>query len=413
MKRRTLLLGATAAPALGWAARAAHAAEPPKLGAAEPLKLGVLNDMSGVYSDFQGIGSVIAAQLAIEDFGGRMGERPIAVISGDHQNKPDVGMAIARNWLDNDGVDVILDVPNSAVALAVADLVRQKNRVLIGSGAGTADLTGKACSPNTVHWTYDTWEIGHSMGRAVSAQGGKRWFMLVADYAFGYDLENSMSDAVRAAGGTVLGSARHPLGTADFSTFLLQAKSSGADVLGLANAGGDTTTTLKQATEFGLTNTMRMAGPVVTVNTVQAIGLADSQGLLAVQTYYWDMNDGTRAFARRFQARHPRHNMPNDMQAGMYSATLAYLRAVAALNGQSADGRAVVEQMKRVPANDPVLGTTPVRVDGRALHPIYLLGTKKPGESKGDWDFFRLVSTVAPDDAFRPLAEGGCPLVKS
>ena len=276
MKRRTLLLGAAAAPAIGWAKQGR---------AAEPLRLGVLNDMSGVYADFQGIGSVIAAQFAVEDFGGKMGDRPIEVISGDHQNKPDTGMTIARDWLDNRGVDILLDVPNSAVALAVADLVRQKNKVFLGSGAGTADLTGKACSPNTVHWTYDTWEIGNSMGRAVSAQGGKRWFMLVADYSFGYDLEKSMGDAVRAAGGTVVGSARHPLGNADFSSFLVQAQNSGADVLGLANAGGDTNTTLKQATEFGLTRKMRMAGPVVTVNTVKALGLPATQGLLTIQAY--------------------------------------------------------------------------------------------------------------------------------
>ena len=404
MKRRTLLLGAAAAPAIGWTTRAR---------AAEPLRLGVLNDMSGVYADFQGIGSVIAAQFAVEDFGGKVGDRPIEVISGDHQNKPDTGMTIARDWLDNRGIDILLDVPNSAVALAVADLVRQKNKVFLGSGAGTADLTGKACSPNTVHWTYDTWEIGHSLGRAVLAQGGRKWFMLVADYSFGYDLEKSMSDAVRAGGGTVVGSARHPLGNADFSSFLVQAQNSGADVLGLANAGGDTNTALKQATEFGLTRTMRMAGPVVTVNTVKALGLPAAQGLLTIQAFYWDQNDGTRAFAQRFQAKHPRHNMPNDLQAGVYSGTLAYLRAVAALNGQSGDGRAVVEQMKRAPSTDPLFGTSPVRADGRVLHPVYLLETKTPAESKADWDYFKVVSTIAPEDAWRPLAEGGCPLVKT
>jgi branched-chain amino acid transport system substrate-binding protein len=403
MKRRNLLLGAAAAPLLAWQARGAEA----------PLRLGVLNDMSGVYSDFQGIGSVVAARLAVEDFGGKMGDRPIEVISGDHQNKPDTGMTIARDWLDNGGVDAILDVPNSAVALAVADLVRQKNRVMLGSGAGTSDLTGKACSPNTVHWTYDTWEIGHSMGRAVTAQGGRKWFLFVADYAFGYDLEKSMTEAIQAAGGSVVGRARHPLGNADFSTFLVQAQNSGADVLGLANAGGDTDTSLKQAAEFGLTGKMRMAGPVVTVNTVKSIGLKAAQGLLAVQTFYWDMTDATRDFARRYQARHPRHNMPNDMQAGMYGGTLAYLRAVAAIGGKSSDGAAVVREMKAKPATDPVFGTSPVREDGRVLHPIYLLEGKAPAESHGDWDYFKLVDTVAPNDAFRPLAQGGCPLIKA
>jgi branched-chain amino acid transport system substrate-binding protein len=409
MKRRNLLLGAAAAPVFArpiFASGRAEAAE-------AKLRLGVLNDMSGVYADFQGIGSVIAARLAVEDFGGRMGERPIEVISGDHQNKPDTGMTIARDWLDNGGVDVILDVPNSAVALAVADLVRQKNRVFMGSGAGTSDLTGRACSPNTVHWTYDTWEIGHSMGRAVTEQGGKKWFLLVADYAFGYDLEKSMAEAVRAAGGTVVGSVRHPLGNADFSTFLIQAQSSGADVLGLANAGGDTDTTLKQAAEFGLTGKMRMAGPVVTVNTVRSIGMPAAQGLLAIQAFYWDMNDGTRAFARRFQALHPRHNMPNDLQAGVYGGTLATLRAIAALGGKSSDGAAVVRQMKAAPSTDPLFGTSPVREDGRVLHPIYLLEAKKPAESHGEWDYFKLVDTLAPEEAFRPLSQGGCPLIKA
>jgi branched-chain amino acid transport system substrate-binding protein len=382
-------------------------------GAGEPLRIGVLNDMSGVYSDFQGPGSVIAAQLATQDFGGKIGDRAIEVLSGDHLNKPDVGLSLARNWLDTGSVDAILDVPNSAVALAVADLAREKNRVFIGSGAGTADLTGAHCSPNTVHWTYDTWETGHNLGKAVVEEGGKKWFLLVANYAFGYDLEKSMSEAIRAAGGTVVGSVRHPLGSSDFSSFLLQAQGSGADVLGLANAGGDTDTALKQAAEFGLTPGMKMAGPVVTVNTVKSIGLPAAQGLLAVQSFYWDMNDGTRAFARRFAERHPQHNMPNDMQAGVYSSTLAYLRAVAALGGQSADGAKVVQEMKRTPSTDPLFGTSPVRQDGRVLHPVYLLGTKTQAESHGPWDYFKVLATVPAESAFRPLAEGNCPLVKT
>ena len=377
------------------------------------MRLGVLNDLSGVYSDFQGPGSVIAAQLAVEDFGGNVGDRPVEVMSGDHMNKPDIGLALARNWLDTGGVDVILDVPNSAVALAVANLVKERNRVLLGSGAGTAELTGGHCSPNTVHWTYDTWEAGHSLGKAVVEQGGKTWFLLISDYAFGTDLAKSMTEAIQTSGGSVLGSARHPLGTSDFSSFLVQAQASGADVLGLANAGGDTDTALKQAAEFGLTATMKMAGPTVTVNTVKSIGLPAAQGLLAVQAFYWDMNDGTRAFARRFAERHPRHNMPNDMQAGVYSSTLAYLRAVAALGGQSSDGTKVVEEMKRSPSTDPLFGVSPVRPDGRVLHPIYLLGTKAPAQSHRDWDYFNVVSTIPPDAAFRPLANGGCSLVKA
>ncbi len=403
MRRRSLLLAAAAAPMIATRARAASM----------PLKLGVLNDLSGIYADFQGPGSVVAAQLAVEDFGPRVGDRTIEVIAADHQNKPDVGLAIARQWLDTENVDVILDVPNSAIALGVANLVRERNRVFIGSGAGTAELTGKSCSPNTVHWTYDTWEIGHSLGRAVVAQGGKSWFLLVADYQFGYDLEKSLTEAVTQAGGRVLGTARHPLGTHDFSSFLLQAQASGADVLGLANAGGDTDTSLKQAAEFGLSPKMKMAGPVVTVNTVNAIGLQAAQGLLAVQPFYWDLNDGTRAFARRFAERHPQRHYPNDMQAGVYALALAYLRAVAALGGQSQDGARVVAEMKAHPSTDPLFGASPVRADGRVLHPIYLLSAKSPAESKGPWDFFTVAGTLPPDQAFRPLEEGGCPLLKT
>jgi branched-chain amino acid transport system substrate-binding protein len=401
MHRRTLLTGLAATALGGRAARAAAA----------PLRIGVLNDMSGVYADYQGIGSVIAAQFAVEDFGALPGGRSVEVLSADHQNKPDLGAAIARRWIDTEGVDMILDVPNSAVALAVAQIVREKNRVMVGSGAGTDALTGKACSPNTVHWTYDTWEAGHALGRAVVAEGGKKWFFLTADYAFGHVLEASMAEAVRAAGGEILGAVRHPLGTADFSQYLVQAQSSGADVLGLANAGGDNTNTLKQAEEFGLPRTMRMAGPVVNINAPQALGLSAMGGILIVTPFYWDHDDATRAFSRRFAARHPRHNMPNDMQAGCYSGTLAYLRAVAALGGASDDGRAVVAQIKRAPVQEPLFGTTTVRADGRALHPVFLMQAKTPAESRQDWDFFRLVSVLPPEQAWRPLQDGGCPLV--
>ncbi|MDA8249938.1 MAG: ABC transporter substrate-binding protein [Rhodospirillales bacterium] len=402
MHRRTLLTGLAAAAALG--ARTARAD-------AAPLRIGVLNDMSGVYSDYQGIGSVIGAELAAQDFGAPPAGRPVQILTADHQNKPDLGAAIARRWLDTEGVDMILDVPNSAVALAVSSVVREKNRVMIGSGAGTSDLTGTACSPNFVHWTYDTWEAGHALGRAVVGQGGKKWFFLTADYAFGHVLESSMADAVRAAGGEVLGQVRHPLGTADFSQYLVQAQSSGADVLGLANAGGDNTNTLKQAKEFGLSRTMRMAGPVVNINAPQALGLAAMGGILMVTPFYWDHDDACRAFARRFQARHPRHNMPNDMQAGCYSSTLVYLRTIATLGGRSDDGRAVVAAMKQAPVQDPLFGTTEIRADGRALHPVFLMQAKTPAESKGDWDFYKLISVLPPDQAWRPMQEGGCKLV--
>ena len=400
MHRRTLLTGlAAAATFAGRAARAETAV---------PLRIGVLNDMSGVYADYQGIGSVIAARLAVQDFGQLPGGRPIEILSGDHQNKPDVGEAIARRWMDTGGVDMILDVPNSAVALAVTTVVRDRNRVMIGSGAGTSDLTGKACTPNFVHWTYDTWEAGHALGRAVVKQGGKRWFFLTADYAFGHVLESSMAEAVRAAGGTVLGHVRHPLGTADFSQYLVQAQASGADVLGLANAGGDNTNTLKQAKEFGLSRTMKMAGPVVNINAPHALGLAAMGSILMVTPFYWDHDDACRAFARRFQALHPQHNMPNDMQAGCYSATLVYLRTIAALGGKSDDGRAVVAAMKRAPLHDPLFGTTDIRADGRALHPVYLMQAKTPAESKGDWDFYKLVSVLPASEAWRPMQDGGC-----
>ena len=402
MHRRTLLTGLAAAAALrGHGARAGTGA----------LRIGVLNDMSGVYSDYQGIGSVIATQFAADDFGMLPGGRAIEVLSGDHQNKPDVGAAIARQWIDTGRVDMILDVPNSAVAFAVAEIAREKNRAFIGSGAGSSDLTGKACSPNTVHWSYDTWEVGHALGAAVVARGGKKWFFLTADYAFGHVLEDSMAEAVRAAGGEVVGSVRHPLGTSDFSQYLVQAQSSGADVLGMANAGGDNTTALKQAQEFGLPRTMRMAGPVVNINAPQALGLAAMGGILIVTAFYWDHDEGCRVFSRRFEAKHPRHNMPNDMQAGCYSATLAYLRAVAALGGKSDDGRAAVAEMKRTPANDPLFGTTEIRADGRALHPVFLMQAKTPAESTGDWDFFRMVSVIPPDQAWRPMKGAGCSLV--
>ncbi len=401
IRRRTILAaGATAIPEAASAQRAAR-----------PVRVGVLNDMSGVYADYQGRGSVVAAELAVADFGGRVNGVPVEVVSADHQNRPDVGAAAARRWLDLDGVDMILDVPNSAVALAVADLCREKNRVFIGSGAGTSELTGARCSPNTVHWTYDTWSLGNSLGRAVVERGGRRWFLLVADYAFGYDLQARVTEAVARAGGTVVGAVRHPLGTTDYSSFLVNAQASRADVLCLANAGGDTVTALKQAAEFGLTRGMKPCGPVVNINMIPPIGLRDAQGLLAVTPFYWDMNDGTRAFARRFQAAHPQRLMPNDMQAGCYAATLHFLKAVARAGGAE-DGRAAVAAMKTIPTEDPLFGRGAVRQDGRKVHPVYLMEAKTPAESRGEWDFFKQVGAVPAEEAYRPLAEGRCPLVQ-
>ncbi|MBX5454137.1 MAG: ABC transporter substrate-binding protein [Acidobacteriia bacterium] len=407
LRRRTVLAGAALAAASGAlpAPRTARAAT-----SGAPVRIGVLNDMSGVYADYQGPGSVVATELAVKDYGGQVAGVAIEVKSGDHQNKPDIGAAIARRWLDLDGIDMILDVPNSAVALAVADLCRQKNKVFIGSGAGTAALTGEKCSPNTVHWTYDTWSLAHSMGKAVVERGGKRWFLIVADYVFGHDLQKSVTEAVQKAGGTIVGAVRHPLGNADYSSYLISAQASGADVLCLANAGGDTTTCLKQASEFGLNRTMQIAGLVVNINMIEPIGLKDAQGLLAVMPFYWDMNAATRAFAYRFQAAHPRHQMPNDMQAGCYAATLHYLKAVAKL-GSAEDGRAVVAAMKAMPTDDPLFGKGMIRPDGRTIHPVYLMQAKSPAESRGNWDFFKLVGVVPADQAYRPLNEGHCPLV--
>ena len=376
---------------------------------ARPAKIGVLNDMSSVYADYQGIGSVIAAQMALEDSRQVIGV-PAEIVSADHQNKPDIGLSIARRWFDTEGVDVILDVPNSAVALAVAQLCRDRNKVLIGSGAGSADLTGKACTPNTVHWTYDTWQLGNSYGRALTSADAKRWYFITADYAFGKSLEESCASAVKAAGGEVLGSARHPIAATDFSSYLLQAQSSGADVVAFCNAGDDLNNSLKQASEFHLAPKQKLVGLIFNITNVPGLGLKACEGLEAISSFYWDFNDGTRAFSARFQAVHPRKNMPNDMQAGCYAATLHYLKAVKKL-GSATDGKAVVDTMKAIPTDDPLFGKGSIRVDGRKLHPMYLFDVKSEAESKGPWDAFKLVRTISADDSFRPLSQGGCSLV--
>jgi branched-chain amino acid transport system substrate-binding protein len=376
------------------------------------IRIGVLNDMSSVYADFQGPGSVISAQMAVEDFGGTVAGKPIEVVSGDHQNKPDVGKTLAQKWFDEEGVDVIADLPNSAVALAVSYLTRERNKVILGSGAGTSELTGKQCSPNTVHWTYDTWAQGHGIARALVERGLKRWFFVTSDYAFGHDLEQNASAEVVKQGGTVAGAVRAPLGTSDFSSFLIQAQASGADVVAFANAGGDFTTSVKQAAEFGLPAHQKLTGLILNTNNVPALGIQTAQGLFALNSFYWDTNDATRAWAKRWAERHPQHNMPNDMQAGVYAAILHYLKAVAKL-GSASDGRAVVEAMKAIPTDDPLFGKGRIREDGRKLHPMYLFQVKTPAESTGKWDVYKLVSTVPADQAFRPLSEGNCPLVKS
>ena len=373
------------------------------------LRVGVMNDMSGVYSDFQGAGSVLAAQLAAEDFA-KQSRRKVEVLAGDHLNKPDVGSTIARRWLDIEGVDMIIDLPNSAVALGVADIVREQNKVVIGSGAGTALLTGERCSPNTVHWVYDTWAMGHGLARTVMRQGGRTWFFITADYAFGHDLEKQATDEVVASGGRVLGSARHPIGANDFSSLLLRAQASGAEVIALANAGGDTVNSIKQASEFNLGQKQKVVALIFDLQSVPALGLKTAQGLEAINAWYWDMNEGTRAWSRRFQGRHPKKMMPNHMHAGVYSGTLHYLKAVEKV-GSPADGRAIVAAMKATPTDDPLYGRGTIREDGRKVHPMYLLQVKSPAESKSEWDVFKVIATIETGQAFRPLKDGSCPLV--
>ena len=374
------------------------------------VRIGVMNDMSGVYSDDQGPGSLLAAQMAVEDYGGRAGGQTVEVVGGDHQNKTDIGAQVARRWLDNEGVGMIIDLPNSGIALAMNELVRDRNKVMIGSGAGTALLTGEKCSPNTVHWTYDTWAYGHGLARAVIQQGVRSVFFITADYAFGHDLEKQFSDEALKSGAKVLGSARHPLGTSDFASLLLQAQSSGADAVAFANAGGDTSNSLKQAGEFGLTPRQKLLALIMGQNNVRALGLQAAQGTMLVVPFYWDMNDTTRAFAQRFAQRHAKRNMPNDMQAGVYAAVLHYLKAVDKIGGAT-DGKAVVAAMKAMPTDDPLFGKGVIRPDGRKIHPMYLFQVKAPAESKGPWDYYKLLATIPAEQAFRPLKDGGCPLV--
>lgn len=405
MKRRTVLLGGAIAAVGGFAAGRALAAE-------KPLKLGVLNDMSGVFADYQGPGSVVATQLAIDDAHAMAGGRPVEMVFADHQNKPDVGMAIARKWLDTEGVDAIMDVPNSSIALAVAGLVTERNKVFIGAGAGSADLTGVRCSPNIVHWDYDTWETSAALGRAITERGGKTWFTLAADYVFGAELDRNVTEAVIAAGGKIVGGVKAPFPTADFSSYLLQAQASRAQVLALNNSGGDTTTALKQAAEFGLTRSMQVCGPIYNINITKAAGLQVAQGVLGVTPFYWDLNDATRAFSARYQAKEAHHAMPNDMQAAMYSATAHLIKAVAG-GADPADGRAVVAAMKAMPTDDPIFGKGSIREDGRKMHPVYLFKTKSPAESKSEWDFYSIEATIPAEKAFRSLADGKCPMVRS
>lgn len=399
MKTSLLLAGVAFSALLGGAAHA------------QSVKLGVLNDMSGLYADISGPGSVVAANMAVEEFTSTHKDIKAEVVGADHQNKPDIGSAVARKWYDSDGVDMILDVTTSSVALAVSDVTREKKKIFMVSGGGTSDLTGAKCSPYTIHWTYDTWALANGTGTAMTKAGGNSWFFLAADYAFGAALERDTTAAVKKSGGTVVGTVKHPLNTSDFSSFLLQAQASKAKVIALANAGSDSTNAIKQASEFGITQGgQSLAGLLIFSSDVKSLGLKVAQGLVLTEAFYWDQTDATRAFAKKFAERF-NGKMPTSSQAGVYSSVLHYLKAVAATKSKDSD--VVMAKMKEMPIDDALFGKGSIRVDGRAIHPMYLYEVKKPSESKGEWDMYKVVATIPTEEAFRPLADGNCPLVKT
>lgn len=374
------------------------------------VKIGVLNDQSGIYSDLAGRGSVVAARMAVEDFGGASKGIAVEIVSADHQNKADVGNTIARDWIDQQGVDVIADVPGSAIALAVSDIAKAKDRIFLASGAATAELTGAKCSPNTVHWTYDSWALANGTARAMVEQGGDSWFFIAADYAFGQVMTHDASAVVEASGGKVLGSTNHPLGTNDFASFLLQAQSSGAKVVGLANGGGDMINAVKQAAEFGITQSgQSLAALVAFISDVHSLGLHTAQGLVLTEAFYWDQSDDSRAWSKRFADAYD-GRMPTQVHAGVYSSILHYLEAVEAAGTK--DAAAVMERMKATPIDDPLFGKGEIRADGRAVHDMYLFRVKSPDQSTGEWDLYETLATIPAAEAFRPVDEGGCPLVQ-
>jgi branched-chain amino acid transport system substrate-binding protein len=398
-----LLLGAALAIAAGTGAYAQD----------KNIKIGVLTDNSGLYSDLGGAGSALAAQMAVEDSGLAAKGWKVDVISADHQNKPDIGTSIARQWIDVEKVDIFMDVLNSGVALAVNNLVKEKNAIMINTGAASSDLTNTQCSPNTIHWVYDTYMLANSTGQALVKAGGDSWYFLTADYAFGHALERDTSAVVTKSGGKVVGAVRHPLNTADFSSFLLQAQASKAKIIGMSNAGGDTTNTIKQASEFGIVaGGQKLAGLLLFITDVHSLGLKVAQGLNFTETFYWDLNDGTRAFGKRFSERMKNKAQPSMVQAGVYSGLIHYFKALEAMGGNPHDGAKVVAKMKEMPTDDPLFGKGTIRVDGRKLHPAYLFEVKKPEESKGPWDYYKLIGTTPGDQAFRPLSESACALVK-
>jgi branched-chain amino acid transport system substrate-binding protein len=412
LSRRTLLASAAASSALplahAWAQSAATSSAP-------TLKIGCLTDMSGPYKDLAGPGAVSAVHQALEEFGVSGKGIKVEVVSADHLNKPDVGTTIARQWFDRDGVDLIVEVANSGVALAVAGVAKEKNKVYLNSGAATSDLTAAACNANTIHWAYDTYMLAKSTGGAMAKAGGDSWFFITADYAFGKALQRDTTEFITAANGKVVGSVTYPFpGTADFSSYLIQAQSSGAKVLGIANAGTDTINTIKQAKEFGINNSMKLAGLLLFLTDIHSLGLEISQGIVLTDSFYWDMNDKTRGFANRYS---PKNNgaRPTMVQAGVYSSTLHYLKVAAEMGVSQikADGAATVARMKAMPTDDDCFGPGSIRIDGRKIHPSYLWEVKKPSESKGPWDYYKPVATTPADEAFRPLDKGGCPLVKA
>jgi branched-chain amino acid transport system substrate-binding protein len=377
------------------------------------IKIGVLTDNSGLYSDLGGAGSTVAAQMAIEDSGMAAKGWKIDLISADHQNKPDIATTIARQWADVEKVDIFMDVLNSGVGLAVNNVVKEKNSIMINTGAATSDLTNAQCTPNTIHWVYDTYMLANSTGQALVKAGGDTWYFLTADYAFGHALERDTTAVIVKSGGKVIGSVKHPLNSSDFSSFLLQAQASKAKIIGMANAGGDTTNTIKQASEFGIVaGGQKLAGLLLFITDVHSLGLKVAQGLSFTETFYWDMNDDTRAFSKRFSERMKNKAMPSMVQAGVYSGLLHYFKSLEAMGGNPHDGAKVVAKMKELPTDDKLFGKGSIRADGRKIHPAYLFEVKKPEESKGPWDYYKLIGTTPADQAFRPLSESACPLVK-
>lgn len=373
------------------------------------VKIGLIEDMSGIYADITGVGAVTAAKMAVEDFGGKVLSKPIEVVSADHQNKPDIASATAREWFDVEHVDALMDVAASATALAAIDVAKNKNKIVILNGPGAARITNEACTPVSIHYTYDNYALSHGTGAAMVRAGYDTWFFLTADYAFGHDLEQNTAAVVKASGGQVLGNVRVPINTSDFSAALLQAQSSKAKVVGLANAGADTTNSIKQAAEFGVVRGgQKLAGLLIFINDINTLGLEAAQGMLLTNAFYWDRNDESRAWAKRYFQRMSR--MPNMTQAGIYSATTHYLKAVEAAGTD--ETQAVMEKMRSTPINDFFVKDGKIREDGRMTHDMYLYEVKKPAESKGAWDYYKLVATIPADQAFQPLSDSKCPLVR-